>query len=327
MSKQAKPALIGAFVLGGLICFIGALIFLGSGRLFRQNETFILYFNESVNGLSIGAPVKFKGVEIGRVQDIRIQHNQPADSDAIPVFIEVDTQKLKNRLGVTDLDLADPDHLKAQIRLGLRAKLQAQSYVTGMLFIELDYFPREPIRLVQSDPELPEIPTVSSQVQEIMNSVMEMLASIQQVDFAGISEELKGALAGLRKGLEALDFAALNDNLIGASGGVNDLVNSDALKNSLKNIENFTHELLDLTSQVKTEFVPLTAQMRDSLAVVETAMTDVQKTLRPESSLRVQLETTLREFARAAAAMRTLTEYLERNPSALVRGKPEPESK
>lgn len=309
--------------MSGLALLVGAIIFFGSGILSQRSEKILLYFNESVNGLEVGAPVKFKGVAIGNVSDIRIQYNQRADSDAIPVFIEIHTAKLRDRLGVTNLDLANPEHLKSQIRLGLRGKLQAQSYVTGMLFIELDYYENAPIVFYQAEKHFLEIPTVSSNVQEIMHSVTELLADLNGMDFSAISRELEGALRELRIGLKSMEFETLNKNVIAASQGLAEFIKSDDLKNSLSNVEGITADVLEITKQFKNDFAPLTIQIRDSLATVEAAMLEIQKTVRPESSMRVQLETTLREFSRAASAMRTLAEYLERNPSALLRGKPQ----
>lgn len=325
MSKRANLTAIGAFVLGGITLGLGAVAFFGSGAFFQQTTTFLMYFTESVNGLQVGAPVKFKGVDIGSVTDIRIQYNQPANTDAIPVFVQINQDQLKNRLGVTNLDLSDPEDLRTQIRLGLRARMQALSYVTGMLFIELDYYSDTQPQFFQQEEVYLEIPTVSSNTQEIMRVVSETLADINNVDFGGISDELKGSLRELRRGLRSLDFAQFNDHMISAASGLDAFVNSDEFRNSMKNVEGITEEVLGITRQFKQDFVPLSQQMRDSLGTVEDAMLEVQRTLQPESSLRVQLETTLREFSRAARTMQLLAEYLERHPNAVITGKPETE--
>src|SRR4029450_5040348 len=96
MNKKISPAMIGAFVLGAVALIVIAILVFGSGRLFRQTRSFVLYFDNSVNGLRIGAPVKVKGVEIGSVKDIRLLLlvGQGTAGDKIPVIIEIDLKKL-----------------------------------------------------------------------------------------------------------------------------------------------------------------------------------------------------------------------------------------
>ena len=97
MNKKISPAMIGAFVLGAVALIVIAILVFGSGRLFRQTRDFVLYFDNSVNGLRIGAPVKIKGVEIGSVKDIRLQLEQGTAGDKIPVIIEIDLEKLTSK--------------------------------------------------------------------------------------------------------------------------------------------------------------------------------------------------------------------------------------
>ena len=93
MNKKMSPAVIGAFVLGAVALIVIAILVFGSGRLFRQTKDFVLYFDNSVNGLRIGAPVKIKGVEIGSVKDIRLQLEKNKELNKIPVIIEIDLEK------------------------------------------------------------------------------------------------------------------------------------------------------------------------------------------------------------------------------------------
>ena len=92
MKKKISPALIGAFVLGALGLFVAAVLILGSGRLFVQSRDFVLYFDGSVNGLRVGAPVKFKGVEIGSVRDILLSLTKDMSVQRIPVVVRVDAE-------------------------------------------------------------------------------------------------------------------------------------------------------------------------------------------------------------------------------------------
>jgi paraquat-inducible protein B len=99
MNKKISPAVIGAFVIGAVALIIIAILVFGSGRLFRQTRDFVLYFDNSVNGLRIGAPVKIKGVEIGSVKDIRLQ----LEKDKEPKI----PRDYRNRLGKVYLKGSD----------------------------------------------------------------------------------------------------------------------------------------------------------------------------------------------------------------------------
>ena len=182
MSKKANPTLIGAFVVGAIVLVIGAVTILGSGRLFRKTYEFVLYFEGSVSGLREGAPVKYKGVEIGSITKILLQLDEGAEVNRIPVIIKLDADKISGR-GVGG-SLADPAGLKAAIDRGLRGQLQTESIVTGVLFVALDLFPDSPAKFVQPPgsryPEIPTIPTTLQKAQDILG---QLLTKLDDVDF------------------------------------------------------------------------------------------------------------------------------------------------
>ena len=148
MNKKISPAVIGAFVLGAMVLIVAAILVFGSGQLFRRTKDFVLYFDNSVNGLRVGAPVKLKGVTIGSVLDIRLQLEKGAQVDKIPVIIEIDLEKLTSK-GATAAAAVNPEGLHNLIvGRGLRGQLEMESLVTGLLYVALDFFPGTPINLV-----------------------------------------------------------------------------------------------------------------------------------------------------------------------------------
>src|SRR5262245_32214414 len=136
MGKKANPTVIGLFVVGALALAVAGVVVFGSGEFFKHTEEFVMFFPGSMNGLSPGAPVKFKGVDIGRVTNIKLVLHREADEApneqtlTIPVYVQTDPSKI-----VVDgqrLEMTDPKNLKALIKRGMRAQLQSQSLVTGL---------------------------------------------------------------------------------------------------------------------------------------------------------------------------------------------------
>src|SRR5271169_4395024 len=179
MDKQMNPAWVGAFVVGALVLVVTAVVLLGSGRLFKHEHTYVLYFQSSVNGLHVGAPVKFRGVEIGSVTRIllsltqleyAVRTNNPG-LIRMPVLIELDERKIVSR-GGRNLDLDDPRNLKRLIDAGLRAQLSMESILTGILYVELDMFPTTATNLVlPPNSSFQEIPTRQTEFEQVQQGV------------------------------------------------------------------------------------------------------------------------------------------------------------
>src|SRR5260221_8187589 len=153
MGKKINPTLIGLFVVGAIAVAVGGVIVFGSGQYFKHTEKFVMFFPGSVNGLSIGAPVKFKGVDIGSVTDIRLVMHRDQDVDqqlTIPVYVETNPSKIS--VDGTRLEMTDPKNLALLIEHGLRAQLQSQSLVTGMLFVQIDFFPETEVTYILPQP-------------------------------------------------------------------------------------------------------------------------------------------------------------------------------
>src|SRR5262249_50633408 len=130
MSKKANPASVGLFIFVGLALAVAGVLVFSAGTLFRKQQKYILYFNVSLKGLDPGAPVKFRGVTIGKVTEVLVRHNQSSDDFAMPVIIAIDT-KLAQRKSDEHLDF-DKHRLSYLIQQGFRARLDAESLVTGV---------------------------------------------------------------------------------------------------------------------------------------------------------------------------------------------------
>jgi len=321
MSKKANPAVIGIFLVGAVVLSVMALFLFGSGKVFSKTESFVLYFSTSVNGLDVGAPVKFKGVKIGQVTRIFIRFNQPDTSAHIPVLIEIDTRKLKNDLGVV-VDLGDAVQFEHQIKNGLRGRLDFQSFVTGKLYVELDYFAdKKPPVLVQQKYIYKEIPTVTSNLKEFWEAATNTLSKISQVDFEGISKHVESFVKKLDNGISDIQFKEINDSIIGAWDSIQDMVGSDQFQQAMVDFEASMASARKVTLSLEENVGPLTADVKETLNKIQGAVGTFYDFSEPNSSLRYELDTAINDIAGAARAVRLFANYLEQNPNALLTGK------
>src|SRR3984885_2404132 len=139
MSKKVNKTVIGMFVVGALVLLMAAIVVFGSGELFKRTNKFVLYFDGSVKGLAVGAPVMFRGVSIGTVKDISLIYDSKAGTITLPVIVEIEQDRIQGAPSFGELDGA-----KKMIALGLRANLEVQSFLTGQLMISFDFYPDRP---------------------------------------------------------------------------------------------------------------------------------------------------------------------------------------
>jgi paraquat-inducible protein B len=257
MSKRSNPTVIGAFVAGAIaIAVIGALV-LGGRAWFSRPEPFVMFFDHSVAGLAIGAPVQFRGVLLGTVTDIRAV---PGPGQiAVFVGLEVDSHRVfgsAERLSRERLRQT----AKEAIARGLRAQLQMQSFVTGQLYVALDFFPDTPVRLTGLDPGVPEVPTVPTTTEQF-------------------SEQFRRIVARLEK----LPLEQLMNSSIGAVEAVRVLAQSPDLKQSLQGAAVVVNEARTLVRKLNGQVDPLAASARQTLdearGTVATLKSDLSRVL------------------------------------------------
>ena len=198
MSKQASPTLIGAFVVGAIALVVTALLVFGSGHFFTDRRPWVAYFPGSVKGLRVGAPVNFRGVAIGEVNSISVLYNDKDGSMTIPVVVEIQP----DRITVIDeigSERAESNELQDLIDRGLRAQLQVDSLVTGLLSVELGFYPDTPADLVEvASPDfekLPQIPTIPSTLEELEQSVGAVMQEIPDL-LKDVRELLQEVMSG-----------------------------------------------------------------------------------------------------------------------------------
>jgi len=339
MSRRANPTAIGLFVLGAIVLGIVGIAALGSSQLFSSRTTFISYFDESVNGLDVGAPVKFKGVPIGQVTDIRLRVDLEDETFQVPVLYEINLDPVTDTTGAT-LDLSDRELLREQVDEGLRAQLQLESFVTGKLYVELTYVSQpEPPQYAQQEDRYPEVPTELSPLAKLGEEASGLVTSLRSFDVSTINENLVQLLVKANTKLDQLDMAEINRSILATIESVQDLVESDEVRGALRDVPQLTNQLGETLADTRTlvqrlnESVDPTAEelkttgkeLRATLQSMRQTMQKMNESMSTDSGIGYQMQEALANLSEATEALRVLIESLERNPGMFIRGKEEPE--
>jgi paraquat-inducible protein B len=356
MASKSNPKLIGAFVITALALAVAGILVFGGGQFLVTKIPAVLYFEGSLGGLAPGAAVNFRGVKIGSVTGIQIQYDVSKQEVHIPVFIEIEPDRIQITSGQRN-----ERNIATLVRRGLRAQLVVQSLVTGQASIELDFHPDSPIRLVGGTKGIPELPTIASSMDQLQASVSDVLNKIAKMPLDQIADRIlelvdstnttmQGANAlisdsrgeikpildqaeATMKGLDQL-VATLNAQVGPLSGSLQETLGEARDRLALKPgepLQSLNETLADgrrLVNNVDRGLAPVLAQgaqvMRSAdaaLAAATKALNSIQGTISPNSALYFQLNDTLRQIALAATEIRVFAAFLQRNPNALLTGR------
>jgi phospholipid/cholesterol/gamma-HCH transport system substrate-binding protein len=329
MSKPVNKTLIGAFVLGAVVLVVAAVMVFGSGKFFTKKNTYVLFFDGSVKGLNVGSPVMFRGVKIGEVTNIKLLYDPKKLSAFIPVYVEIDPENFtlpaEGERTIFD-KMRRYAYLKPLIEKGLKAQLQTQSFVTGQLMINVDFYPDKPIRLVGLDKTYPEVPTIPTSLQEVAKT-------LEQLPLKEIITKLELAIDGIQKIVSSPDtqegIATLNLTLKDTRKLLQNVDEKiSPLMESLAKTSDAAHDTLvqakDTLAVIEVDGKELMQSTKNTIKTTEATLKQAENTLSTfsaDSRLVYELNNTLSELSGAARSMRFLSEYLERHPEALLTGK------
>jgi paraquat-inducible protein B len=252
----------------------------------QHRQRFSMYFPESLRGLSVGAPVDFRGIVIGEVKSLGVEYQKGFSQIRFPAEIDVYPERLwsRSRNGKP----ADA-YSEAQNRIiidqlvahGMRGQLRAASLLTGQVYIALDFFPDAAAASVDWSRTPPVVPTLASGLGEIQDTVGRSAKKIDRIPIERLSEELSQSLVSLDATLKA----------------------SQALMGRLD-------------SQVAP-------QATRTLAEAEKTLKEANAVLTQGAPIEKDVREALKQVAQSARALELLADYLERHPESLIRGKPE----
>jgi len=256
---------------------------------YTEKVFYLVYFDGSVRGLRPGAPVEFRGMRVGSVTDVRLEIDPKKDTVRIPVTIAIEPERVTMVGGALRTD--PYAMMRSLVAGGLRAQLKASNLLTGELLVDLDFHPESPPAKLDDSGTYPAIPSVPTQL-----------------------EVLTASVTGVLNKLAALPLPELVGDLRATVKSINSLVASPDTKDTVTALRDSATHLQALLGTLDQQLAPL-------LKRADSTLTSANTLVGPDSQLRYDMGSLLRELTGAARSIRVFADYLQRHPEALLRGK------
>jgi paraquat-inducible protein B len=327
MSKVNTTS-IGLFIVTGVALGVAGLLLFSSFKIFSRTQDQIVYFDKSLSGLDEGAPVKYRGVTIGSVKRVMIRFNQAPNDFSLPVIIELEEELLRERLGDQSALVFSSAFVERDVRNGLRATLQTESLVTGVLYVGLDFQPGAPPPVFhQLKKVYVEVPSEPTEVQELMKN----LASL---DIKSIEKNLNALLINLNTTVSNLQLDELHADITTVLRSFDRVLSSPEIKGDLVAMRTTLDQYRVLAQKLNSRIDPLADGVTNTLAEAERALTQVRGAaenlriqLAPDAPLPSNLDQTLQQLSEAVRSLSALLDLLKQHPNALISGRQNPEKK
>jgi paraquat-inducible protein B len=275
-------------------------------------------FQGNLNGLKVGAPVKVRGVQIGTVVaiELRLLPSQGQIRPGIkglrlPVIIDVDRSQVLAR-GASG-EALETSGFDDWIKRGMRAQLATESLLTGLLYIDLDLHPNTPIKFVlEPDGPYREIPTVQTDLAQLQERLTQVLDKFDKIDFQALFVSITDAANSIKTLTGSPELKATLESLKGTVANLNQAVTS--ARALLNNANAKVGPLIDDIRESSDE-------ANKTMTETRAALVSLQQTLDPNAPLAVHLNQTLDSLNETSQSLGELADYLQRNPSALIRGR------
>ncbi len=326
--KQPSATAIGAFVIGAIALLVLSILMFSKQRFFESAEQKVAYFEGSINGLAVGAPVKLKGVKIGSVTRIVLQFQVDELVFRSAVFFELPSREIMQMVAGQTVDRTDANPIIKRLinERGLRAQLMPQSLVTGQLYLGLDFFPNTPVKLYGELDGVPELPTIRSSTEKILESITKGISDLDQLPLTEIASQALKTLKTIEKAVNPEELASTMQSFQTTLGQVD------------KTIQKLDRQLGPMSANIAgtlTDTRKLVGHLDQRMETVgksaDVTLVELQQTLKlaqgtltqldQDSQFSTQLTDTLREVSAAAKSLRYLSDELRQQPQSLIFGK------
>ncbi len=328
MSKPTNAVAVGAFVVGAFLILF-AMLFLLSGDMFNRNiDRGLVVFDGSIKGLNVGAPVAFKGVPIGEVSGFDVVVDSETYEVLTPVLLRIDRTRVRS----TNEDEEDSDVATGiLVERGLRAQLQLQSLLTGLLYVQLDFYPgseeRYNAEMLRSRYDIEEdviiVPTVPTDLERLTQG-------LQQLDLAELAKDVSELLNGIDKLVNDEDTQALPQQVTATLTAIEDLSRNldaelEALSPDVSQLIASTSETMDTLNEdipaLSADADEVLKNLSRTLETAQQALNNMEHLLSDDSAVLYDLRKAANEMSAAGRSLQSLAETLETQPEALIRGK------
>jgi paraquat-inducible protein B len=324
MSQKPNPTSIGLFIVVGVSLSVAGLLLFSSSKLFTKTRDVIVYFDDSLNGLNEGAPVKYRGVTIGSVKRVMVHFNQATNDYAMPVILEMQADLLERRLA-EPMEVFSEESIQQRVKQGLRASLQTESLVTGVLYVGIRPNRNAPPPIYHQLHRLyPELPSEPTQIQQLFNN----LASL---DIKSIERNVNALLVKLDATVDSLEMGQINRGITNLLLSLDRLATSTQITNVLGTVKSTLDEYKLLAEKLNHRVDPLADSLTNTLAEADRTLAqfrgaaeNLKRVLGPDSPLRNDLDQALEQLAAAAQSISGLVDFLRQHPNALITGRETP---
>lgn len=339
--RKVNPTLVGAFVLGAIGLIMAIVILFGGGKLFQPTVPVVMYFEGSVKGLQVGSAITFRGVNVGKINSVQLQYDPATNRIYIPVEGVLYPEDMKLVGASTaeetkiEMQAGSGKLLHRWIEQGLRAQQSLPNFVTNQVSVTIDFFRNRPAVFAQPEPKgMVEIPTIESEMGQVTATLQNLVAKLSELPLDDLIRDGRELLAGANRVINdpqlTQAIANANQTLAEAKSAVAAL--DTRLTPILGNVEQVSGGAKTTVAEANQRLVELKSTIRDvdrALGGAQTSMDNADKLLgtvngllEPGAPLTYELINTLREVASAARSARALMNTLERDPNALLVGRP-----
>jgi phospholipid/cholesterol/gamma-HCH transport system substrate-binding protein len=306
MASEKVKFTVGLFVASGIAIGLAAMVLLGLTGFLEKGQYYVTYFNESVQGLDVDSPVKYRGVSVGRVESIGVA----PDSKLIEVVMKIESgQPLES-------------DIVAQLKL---------VGITGIMFVELD---RKKKGEPDQSPHLtfpakyPVVASKPSDISELFRGIDEVLKQINSLDLQGISNRIKLAVDSVNQAVIDANVKGISDNIGTSLANLERILEAERWDNILNSMEELSQSLDALMSEEKTEIKTAIDNFSRAMESANRLMADgsalVSGTEETQARLQRQLIVIGQNLEQASASLKELMELLADQPSQLILGEPPP---